>query len=93
MPHSAVECLEHRPGNGIRRVVERRLGNELDPAARRRGLQKTPLQYLRDHLVVTMSGNWFAPAFLCTLLALGADNLGTGYELQVIASTVIGISP
>jgi predicted TIM-barrel fold metal-dependent hydrolase len=43
--------------------------------AKRRGLQKTPLQYLKDNLVVTTSGNWFEPAFVCTLLALGADNI------------------
>jgi predicted TIM-barrel fold metal-dependent hydrolase len=44
-------------------------------AARRRGLKKQPLEYLRDNLVVTTSGNWFEPAFVCTLLALGADNI------------------
>jgi len=26
-------------------------------------------------MVVTTSGNWYEPAFLCTLLALGADNI------------------
>jgi predicted TIM-barrel fold metal-dependent hydrolase len=26
-------------------------------------------------MVVTTSGNWFEPTFLCTLLALGADNI------------------
>jgi len=44
-------------------------------AAKRRGLKKQPLEYLRDNLVVTTSGNWFEPAFVCTLLALGADNI------------------
>jgi predicted TIM-barrel fold metal-dependent hydrolase len=43
--------------------------------AKCRGLQKTPLQYLKDNMVVTTSGNWFEPAFVCTLLALGADNI------------------
>jgi len=33
------------------------------------------LQYMRDNLLVTTSGNWYEPAFLCTLLALGADNI------------------
>jgi 2,3-dihydroxybenzoate decarboxylase len=28
-----------------------------------------------DNLLVTTSGNWYEPAFLCTLLALGADNI------------------
>jgi predicted TIM-barrel fold metal-dependent hydrolase len=44
-------------------------------AAQRRGLKKQPIEYLRDNLVVTTSGNWFEPAFVCTLLALGADNI------------------
>ena len=52
-----------------------RLNDHAAPAAKRRGLKKTPLQYLRDNLIVTTSGNWFEPAFVCTLLALGADNI------------------
>ncbi len=44
-------------------------------AAGHRGLKKTPLQYLRDHLIVTTSGNFFTPAFLCTYMALGADHI------------------
>jgi 2,3-dihydroxybenzoate decarboxylase len=44
-------------------------------AAKRRGLKKQPIEYLRDNLVVSTSGNWFEPAFVCTLLALGADNI------------------
>ncbi len=52
-----------------------RLNDHTYRAAARRGLKKTPLQYLRDNLLVTTSGNWYEPAFLCTLLALGADNI------------------
>jgi 2,3-dihydroxybenzoate decarboxylase len=44
-------------------------------AAKRRGLKRTPLEYLQQNLVVTTSGNWYEPAFVCTLLALGADNI------------------
>ena len=44
-------------------------------AAARRGLKRTPLEYLQQNLLVTTSGNWFEPAFLCTLLALGADSI------------------
>jgi predicted TIM-barrel fold metal-dependent hydrolase len=44
-------------------------------AARRKGLKRSPLDYLRDNMVVTTSGNWFEPALVCTLLALGADNI------------------
>jgi 2,3-dihydroxybenzoate decarboxylase len=43
--------------------------------AKRRGLKKAPAQYLRENLLVTTSGNFFAPAFLCTYLALGAENI------------------
>jgi predicted TIM-barrel fold metal-dependent hydrolase len=52
-----------------------RMNDHTLPAAWRRGLQKAPIQYLQDNLVVTTSGNWFVPAFVCTLEALGADNI------------------
>ena len=52
-----------------------RLNDHTYRAAARRGLEKTPLQYFKDNLLVTTSGNWYEPAFLCTLLALGADNI------------------
>jgi len=52
-----------------------RLNDHTWRSAARRGLRKTPLQYMRDNLLVTTSGNWYEPAFLCTLLALGADNI------------------
>jgi len=40
-----------------------------------RGLKKTPRQYLTENLVVTCSGNFSTPAFLCTVMALGIDNV------------------
>ena len=52
-----------------------RLNDHTFPAAARRGLKRTPLQYLKENLLVTTSGNWYEPAFQCTLLALGADNI------------------
>jgi predicted TIM-barrel fold metal-dependent hydrolase len=52
-----------------------RLNNHTHAAAARRGLKKTPLEYLKENMLVTTSGNWYEPAFLCTLLALGADNI------------------
>jgi predicted TIM-barrel fold metal-dependent hydrolase len=52
-----------------------RLNEHTYPVAKRRGLAKTPLEYIRDHLYVTTSGNWYEPAFVCTLLALGADRI------------------
>jgi predicted TIM-barrel fold metal-dependent hydrolase len=44
-------------------------------SAARRGLKKQPIEYIRDNLIVTTSGNWYEPAFVCTLLALGADKI------------------
>ena len=52
-----------------------RLNDHSLHAAKRRGLKKQPIDYLRENLVVTTSGNWFEPAFVCTLLALGADRI------------------
>jgi hypothetical protein len=75
----------HRPEQRIvqakiarRRQLENGAVDEREPvipAARRRGLKRTPAQYLAENLVVTCSGNFSAPAFLCTVMALGIDNL------------------
>jgi predicted TIM-barrel fold metal-dependent hydrolase len=61
-------------GEGIPFAMHR-LDTHARGAAERRGLKKTPLQYLKDHLLVTTSGNWYEPAFVCTLLALGIDSM------------------
>jgi predicted TIM-barrel fold metal-dependent hydrolase len=52
-----------------------RINDHTHQSAARRGLKKSPAQYLRDNLVVTTSGNFFTPAFLCTVMALGVDNV------------------
>ncbi len=52
-----------------------RLHDHTYMAAQRRGLKKSPLEYFRDNLVVTTSGNWYPPAFDCTLAAIGEDNI------------------
>jgi len=52
-----------------------RLNDHTWRSAQRRGLKKTPLEYIRDNLVVTTSGNWYEPALVCTLMAMGADNI------------------
>ncbi|MGH7032201.1 MAG: amidohydrolase family protein [Stellaceae bacterium] len=52
-----------------------RLNDHTHLVAKRRGLQKTPLEYIRDHLYVATSGNWYEPAFVCTLLAMSADRI------------------
>lgn len=54
-----------------------------DPADRPK-LAKKPSEYLVDNVVVTTSGNFFEPAFMCTYQALGMDNifLGTDYPYE-----------
>jgi 5-carboxyvanillate decarboxylase len=47
-------------------------------------IAKKPSQYLRDNFVMTLSGNFFMPAFMCVYLALGADNIlfGSDYPYE-----------
>ena len=52
-----------------------RLDEHTAAAAARRGLKRRPIEYLKENLLVTTSGNWFEPAFQCTLAALGADRI------------------
>lgn len=52
-----------------------RLDSHSWQAARRRGLERKPLEYLQENLLVTTSGNWYEPAFMCTMLALGAGKI------------------
>jgi predicted TIM-barrel fold metal-dependent hydrolase len=52
-----------------------RINDQAQLAAARRGLKRTPAQYLTENLVVTCSGNFSAPAFLCTVAVLGVDNV------------------
>ena len=66
-----------------------RINDQTRLAATRRGLKKTPAQYLTENLVVTCSGNFSDPAFLCTVMALGVDNVlfsvDWPYESNVVA--------
>jgi predicted TIM-barrel fold metal-dependent hydrolase len=61
-------------GEGLPSAMHR-LNDHTYRSAARRGLQRTPLEYLKQNMLVTTSGNWYPPAFLCTLLALGVDNI------------------
>jgi predicted TIM-barrel fold metal-dependent hydrolase len=61
-------------GEGIPFVMERaNLHIEMD--ARHRGLKKSPLAYFRENMIITTSGNFSAPAFLCCYLSLPIDNI------------------
>jgi len=61
-------------GEGLPFMLHR-IDDQTRLAATRRGLKRTPAQYLTENLVVTCSGNFSAPAFLCTTMALGVDNV------------------
>jgi predicted TIM-barrel fold metal-dependent hydrolase len=61
-------------GEGLPFMLHR-INDQTRLAAARRGLKRTPEQYLTENLVVTCSGNFSAPAFLCSVMALGVDNV------------------
>jgi 2,3-dihydroxybenzoate decarboxylase len=61
-------------GEGLPFMLHR-IDDQTRLAAARRGLKRTPAQYLTENLVVTCSGNFSAPAFLCTVMVLGIDNV------------------
>jgi predicted TIM-barrel fold metal-dependent hydrolase len=44
-------------------------------AAARRGLKRSFAEYLTGNLVITCSGNFSVPALVCSVMALGADNV------------------
>jgi 2,3-dihydroxybenzoate decarboxylase len=41
----------------------------------KRGLKKSPRDYLLENLYITCSGNFAIPSFLCAVTAMGIDNL------------------
>jgi 2,3-dihydroxybenzoate decarboxylase len=61
-------------GEGLPFMLHR-INDQTQLAAKRRGLRRAPLEYLTQNLVVTCSGNFSAPAFLCSVMALGIDNV------------------
>ena len=61
-------------GEGLPFMLHR-IHDQTQLAAKRRGLQRSPMQYLTENLAVTCSGNFSTPALLCTVAALGVDNL------------------
>jgi 2,3-dihydroxybenzoate decarboxylase len=72
--HPKLKIILGHLGEGLPFGMHR-LNDHSVVAAKRRGLKRAPIDYLRDNLIVTTSGNWYEPAFVCTLLALGADNI------------------
>jgi len=72
--HPKLKIILGHLGEGLPFGMHR-LNDHSVVAAKRRGLKRAPIDYLRDNLIVTTSGNWYEPAFVCTLMALGADNI------------------
>ncbi len=52
-----------------------RLNDHAQFSAKKRGLKKSPKEYLLENLAITCSGNFAIPAFLCALTAFGIDNI------------------
>ena len=52
-----------------------RLNDHTWRSAQRMGLKRQPIEYLKENMLVTTSGNWYEPAFLCTLLTMGVDRV------------------
>jgi predicted TIM-barrel fold metal-dependent hydrolase len=52
-----------------------RINNRLRAYARDKGLKRSPAEYMRENMVVTTSGNFSYPSFLCASGSLGIDNV------------------
>jgi 2,3-dihydroxybenzoate decarboxylase len=52
-----------------------RLNDHAQFSAKKRGLKRSPKEYLLENLYITCSGNFANPAFLCALTAFGIDNM------------------
>jgi predicted TIM-barrel fold metal-dependent hydrolase len=61
-------------GEGIPFVLGR-MNSHTDFTFRDMGLKKDLAGYMRENVVVTTSGNFSVPTFLCTYMTLGADNI------------------
>jgi predicted TIM-barrel fold metal-dependent hydrolase len=61
-------------GEGLPFMLHR-LNDQTLLAAARKGLKRRPAEYLMENLMVTCSGNFSDAAFLCTVMALGVDNV------------------
>ncbi len=61
-------------GEGIPFFLER-LDHHTCRAMKRRGLKKTVVEYMRDNVTVTTSGNFSIAALQCTIAVLGIDKV------------------
>lgn len=60
-----------------------------DPASRPK-IARKPSEYFKDNVVVTTSGNFFEPAFICTYQAIGIDKifLGTDHPYEKMDQSI-----
>ena len=52
-----------------------RINNRLAAYARAKKFKKAPIDYFRDNLVVTTSGNFSVPSLACAIGTIGVDNI------------------
>jgi len=61
-------------GEGLPFVMTR-LNHNTKDVRQLRGLKKEPIEYFCENLVLTTSGNYSVPSFLCTSMMLGTDSI------------------
>jgi predicted TIM-barrel fold metal-dependent hydrolase len=74
-----------------------RLNQHTQYYAERIGLKRRPIEYMRENVVVTCSGNFYLPALICTVMALGIDNVlfsvDWPYESNIAATEFLKCIP
>ena len=74
-----------------------RIDSHLRPHLEARGLKRSPMEYLRDNLVVTCSGNFSVAAFQCAVDVLGIDrvlfSVDWPYETNTAATSFLDALP
>lgn len=61
-------------GEGIPFVLDR-IDLHCRVSVKRKGLKRSTSEYVREHMIVTTSGNFSVPAFKCTAEVMGLDNV------------------
>jgi 2,3-dihydroxybenzoate decarboxylase len=69
-----LKLLVGHYGEGLPFFIQR-IDEHANSYGKTKGLKKSPSEYIRDNIYVTTSGNWYQPAFICTMLALGVDKI------------------
>ncbi len=74
-----------------------RIDSHLRPHLSALGLKRVPLEYIRENLVVTCSGNFSAAAFRCAVDVLGIDrvlfSVDWPYESNAAAAAFLDALP